>query len=146
MNKLEAKKIRELLNKTLEPVLKEQGYTIEIGNAGYSNDEIKFNNIIIAEQGVMPKAERDLLDQITFLTEIKNKKLLKKDTVTTIDGVEYTLTGYRPRASKRPYIIIDNKNNEYVITEKEALQHFGYDNLESPDYVEKGTPLHDLRV
>ena len=144
MNKTKAKELREFLTKTLEPLLKEKGFNIEIGNATFDNDHIKFNNLTISEEGALSKTEKDLK---TFLKEQKLfglKELLDAEKEVQDESLHVKLIGYRPRATKRPFIVSASDGNEYTITEATAFKLFGYPNVDSPQYVPKGTPLNKI--
>jgi len=145
MNKTEAKELRKFLTEILETALKEKGYgTIEIGNATFDNDHIKFNNLIISEEGALSKTEKDLKNLLEEQKLFGLKELLDAEKVVQDEAYHLKLIGYKPRATKRPFIVSANDGNEYTITEATAFKLFGYPNVDSPQYIPKGTSLEKL--
>ena len=96
------------------------GLTFKVGNCSYDDDRATFKVVVTLPNAVSPEVKA---------LELHLKHLESYDQVilSTSDTKHptYQLTGYKPRATKRPYVIIDKKaNKEYVCNLKTAKHYF----------------------
>lgn len=126
IGKKEAKLIREELEEILTEPLKNHGLKFELGNAGYDGDSVKFNDFRISLLDALTKDEKLLKQELDWRNQSSYSLSLDGEKIFNQGSKSYKLCGFRPRASKRPFIIIDlNSEQEYVISEKEAERMFG---------------------
>lgn len=119
MDRSTAKLLREKLN----AVFAEHGidgYEIEVGNASYNDVEVTFK-VLLREQGSASKETRDLEKYADFYGLDPNK-------IVTQQGKQFTLSGYKSRARKNPWIVLDMlSQKQYVIGDDTAKRWFGKD-------------------
>ena len=126
IGKKEAKLIREELKEILTEPLKNLGLKFELGNAGYDGDSVKFNDFRISLLDALTKDEKLLKQELDWRNQSSYSLSLDGGKIFNEGSKSYRLCGFRPRASKRPFIVIDlNSNQQYVISEKEAERMFG---------------------
>jgi len=125
MNLTVAKKIRKEIDSFIPSIQKKTGLNVDLGNASYSDDEITFK-LTLRLANALPKEEKSLISHneyrkvYSFLMELDLNK-----TYDSGNGKSYRLTGYKPRASKKPFIITDQNNNQFIISEEQAERMFG---------------------
>lgn len=118
MDRAEAKKLREELNKVLKAF--NIDYEIEVGNATYNESEVTFK-VAVRKQGAETKQERDLRTHAPFYQ-------LDVDKIATIQGKKFTLVGYSAKARKMPWLIrelgVGSDGSTYKITDEQAERFF----------------------
>ena len=138
MNKIQnidrqvTKELRETINKQLLPLEKELGVTFDLGNARYSGDDVKFG-FVVALENALSKTEKDLQEHLTFRREVGWLVSLNQDKIGDLDNMKVSLVGYKPRATKRPFVVQNLKNgSEYVIKDELAEKLFGDNTIGKP--------------
>ena len=58
MNKSNAQLVREILQSDLAPILAQYGLKMELGNAGYDSDSVKFNGFVISLDTALSKESK----------------------------------------------------------------------------------------
>ena len=119
MDRSTAKLMREKLN----AIFAEHGidgYQIEIGNATFDNARVTFK-VEVRENGAGSVEERDLQRYADFYGLDPNKIVAQQ-------GKQFTLHGYKSRARKNPWIVLDMlSQKQYVIGDDTAKRWFGKD-------------------
>lgn len=124
--------VRKLLEKGLPSILEEHGLSFKLGNARYDDDGVKFTGFRISVSGALSESEKALKQELeyrssfakadktqSFVVELDSSK------IASIQGTDYSLVGFRPRASKNPFIIKKvGTDNEYLIDEKTVERFF----------------------
>lgn len=121
-----AKQIRKELDSFLPSIKEETGLNVDLGNATYTDSEITFKitlRLVNApnkemEELIRENKSREKYDFLVNFDLEKNHFDYKNDRV-------YQLTGFKPRARKKPYIITDQHKNSYIISEQQAESMFG---------------------
>ena len=115
--------IREILDEGLIEVLDGYGLEVDLGNARYDDDSVKFGfNVKI--KGGMSKEMKDLISANKWRGNIDKKFDLEK--IAEMNGKKVVLTGFRRRASKKPYIVKNLLDNiDYIVSEEVAERLFG---------------------
>ena len=149
MNRKQAKEIINILNTEVADLLKRHGLQIETGNASYSDTSLTFKSLRINKLGSLNKEGESLESHIKDL-KTYSKWLLKTRESVHIDKEmkpnKYKLVGYKPRAKKYPYILEDEKGQQWGVKENLAKKYFGYPNKNHADSVPEGTPLNELPI
>jgi hypothetical protein len=118
MDKATAQFIREALNQVLVNGIADGDYTVSIGNCTYNDVDCTFK-VTVAPQGAASKEEREMA-QYAGLYKLDINKVYTNST-----GRSFTLSGYRSRARKNPWIITDLGNGkDYTIANDTALSWF----------------------
>jgi hypothetical protein len=126
MNKSNAKLVREILQSDLAPILAQYGLKMELGNAGYDSDSVKFNGFVISLDTALSKESKALTEELAWRERMGAHQL--DATKIRKEGKKYAfvLSGYRARATKKPFIVnCLNGNGEYTIAPHTALNWFG---------------------
>ena len=134
-----AKQIRTDLEEFISLMSQKTGLTVDLGNATFTDNDITFKlNLRLVNA---PSKELELLiadnkarSKYDFLTEFDLEKITK------VGSKFYQLTGYRPRATKKPYQITDQNNNHYIISEEKAEELFGIKDSKSEGNIIQITP------
>ena len=121
-----AKQIRKELDSFMPAIKRETGLNVDLGNATYTDSEITFKitlRLVNApskdmEELIRENETRNKYDFLVVFDLEKNHFDYKNDKV-------YQLTGFKPRARKKPYIITDQHKNSYIISEEQAERMFG---------------------
>ena len=117
--------VRKLLEKGLPSILEEHGLSFKLGNARYDDDGVKFTGFRISVSGALSESEKALKQELEFRTSFSNVVDLDSSKIASIQGTDYSLVGFRPRASKKPFIIKKvGTDNEYLIDEKTVERFF----------------------
>ena len=66
MNKSNAKLVREILQSDLAPILAQYGLKMELGNAGYDSDSVKFNGFVISLDTALSKESKALTEELAW--------------------------------------------------------------------------------
>ena len=130
MNRTNAKLVREILNEKLPSILKEYGLSFELGNARFDDDGVKFTGFKLSVKGALSESEKALKYELESRDSME-WKMLDQNKIARLDGMDIALVGFKPRATKKPFIIRDlNTNKEYVIGESLAERLFKSDKKE----------------
>ena len=127
MDKLNTRRVKELrdtLQRCLDHKLSEiaswvdNGYDVTIGNGSFNDDEVTFK-LNVKIKGSKTQAQKDL----EIYGDRHNLDLTK---IAKLDGRDFSLSGFRNKARKKPYLIQDLKSgDEYIITTEDAKKYFG---------------------
>ena len=132
MNRKNAKKVRNILEKELPGLLEKHGLSLELGNAAFDDDSVKFNGFRLSVNGALSQQEKALKSELDFRKDYGVGEL-DQTKIARLDGMKVSLVGFKPRARKYPFIIQDlDTSKEYVIAEDTAERIFGVD---APHYV-----------
>tara|TARA_B100001113_G_C21112414_1_gene623846 strand:- start:223 stop:690 length:468 start_codon:yes stop_codon:yes gene_type:complete len=119
-----AKQIRKELDSFIPSIKEKTGLKVDLGNATYTDSEITFKitlRLVNAPSKEMEELirENETRNRYDFMVVFDLKKTVKQ-------GVRlFQLTGFKPRARKKPYIITDQHKNSYIISEEQAERMFG---------------------
>ena len=119
-----AKQIRKELDSFIPAIKRETGLNVDLGNATYTESEITFKitlRLVNAPNKEMEELirENNSRNNYDFLVNFDLEKTVRQG------AKYYQLTGFKPRARKKPYIITDQNKNSYIISEQEAESMFG---------------------
>ena len=126
MTELLDKKTCQVLRKELQRVIEEskdydslnKQFDIKVGNASFDSQEVTFK-LTLRLKNVESKYSMDL-DRYANLYNVEPQK------VADVHGIKYKLVGYRVKARKQPFIVLNLTNNkEYLFTEDLGRKHFG---------------------
>jgi len=93
-------------------------YDITVGNASFDSQEVTFK-VTLRLKNVESKESMDL-NRYADLYNVEPQK------VADVHGIKYKLVGYRAKARKQPFIVLNLTNNkEYLFTEDLGRKHFG---------------------
>jgi hypothetical protein len=124
MDRATAQFIREALNQVLGNSIVNGEYTVSIGNCSYNDTDCTFK-VTVAPQGAASKEERDMA-QYAGLYKLDINKVYTDRT-----GRSFTLSGYKSKARKNPWIITDlAMGKDYVISDDTAINWFKKDSEE----------------
>ena len=116
MDKREAEKLREELNKVLKSF--DSDYQAIVGHCTYSTFDANFK-VSFSKKGTPSKEERDL----AYYSELDD---VDPNRIGDLPDGKYCMIGYREKARKKPYIIRKfSDNGEYVIDQYLARKYFG---------------------
>lgn len=125
MNKENAQLVRAILENDLAPILSEYGLKLELGNAGYDSDSVKFNGFRISLETALSKEGAALAMELEW-REKMNHQPLDQNKIHKQGKHAFILSGYKPRAKKKPFIVeCLNGHGEFVIAPYTALAWFG---------------------
>ena len=125
MNKDNAQLIRAILENDLAPILSEYGLKMELGNAGYDSDSVKFNGFRISLETALSKEGAALAMELEW-REKMNHQPLDQNKIHKEGKHAFILSGYKPRSTKKPFIVdCLQGHGEYVITNDTAIKWFG---------------------
>jgi len=125
MNKANAQLVRAILENDLAPILSEYGLKLELGNAGYDDESVKFNGFRISLDTALSKHGAALAQELA-LREKMNHQLLDKNKIHKQGKHAFILSGYKPRSTKKPFVVdCLQGHGEYVITNDTAMKWFG---------------------
>ena len=114
LNRKLVKELRVILQDKLKDV---DNFEVEVGGASYNDTEVNFK-INLRMKGAKTQSQKDLED----FAEIDGLDLTK---IAKLDGKEFKLSGYRRKARKKPFLIMDVKGGgEYIIDDATAKRYF----------------------
>ena len=126
MTKLQIKSLRLLIETTLTDTLKEKGFRFELGNASYDSDSVKFTGFRISFADALTQEEKALEQMLTMRRQASWEKTLDGNKIGYDRGVGYLLVGYKPRASKKPWLIESVEDGgQYVAPNSMIERMFG---------------------
>ena len=137
IDKITPKYIDKVRNKLQSIIDKEKlNFNVKFGNATYDDDtftmklEVSLPNAKSKEEKALEheikvrNANRSWIKPLdpTKIAEIKNSQ----------GHIKYSLCGYRPKARKNPFIVLNlTDNKKYIISEEKAERLFGDPNWKS---------------
>ena len=96
----------------------DDNYDITVGNASFDNYEVTFK-LTLRAKNVESKESMDL-NRFAYLYDVVPQK------VADVHGIKYKLVGFRVKARKQPFIVLNLTNNkEYLFTEDMGKRFFG---------------------
>ena len=96
----------------------DDNYDITVGNASFDNYEVTFK-LTLRAKNVESKESMDLNRYADLYNVVPQK-------VADVHGIKYKLVGYRVKARKQPFIVLNLTNNkEYLFTEDMGKRFFG---------------------
>ena len=117
--------VRQILEEKLPSVLQEHGLKFTLGNAVYDDDGVKFTGFKILVKNALSEIERALSRELEYrrndhdVVELDSTKIVKQD------GKSFALCGYKPRARKSPFVVMNLENGKkYRLTTERAEQLF----------------------
>ena len=115
INRTTLKEIRNHIQSKLDEL--DLGLKLELGNCSYSTDYATFK-LNIQVEGGKSKEEQEL-EQVAMMRGLDLTKIWNEG------SKQFKLHGYKTRARKNPFIVIDIKTQtEYVINDKVAAKYF----------------------
>ncbi len=129
MNRANAKLVREILTDKLPSILNEHGLSFELGNARFDEDGVRFTGFRLSVKGALSETEKALRDELDSRNIYESSKVeLDPNKIAKLDGKDFSLVGFKPRARKKPFVIQDlNSDDQYVIGEALAEKLFKKD-------------------
>ena len=125
MSKANAQLVRAILENDLAPILSEYGLKLELGNAGYDSESVKFNGFRISLETALSKDASALASELAW-REKMNHQQLDEHRIHKQGKHAFILTGYKPRATKKPFMVnCLQGNGEFVISNDTAIKWFG---------------------
>lgn len=116
MDKKEAQKLREELNKVLKSF--DSDYQAIVGNCTYNSFDANFK-VSFSKKGTLSKEERDL----AYYSELDD---VDPTRIGDLPDGQYSMIGYREKAKKNTYIIKKlPSGGDYVIDRYMARKYFG---------------------
>jgi RecB family endonuclease NucS len=95
----------------------DDNYDITVGNASFDSQEVTFKLTLR-----LKNAERKESMDLNRYADLYNVEPQK---VADVHGIKYKLVGYRVKARKQPFIVLNLTNNkEYLFTEDLGRKHF----------------------
>ena len=123
LNKKIIRELRDTLQRCLDYKLSEiaswveDRYDINVGNASFDNYEVTFK-LTLRAKDVESKESMDL-NRFAYLYDVVPQK------VADVHGIKYKLVGFRVKARKQPFIVLNLTNNkEYLFTEDMGKRFF----------------------
>ena len=109
------KELEQLLNKYSSEITK---YDLELLRGGSFTDTEMTFKLVMRMKGGESQVQADL----RRFAEFDNVDTTK---IADVQGVKYSLVGYRRKAKARPYVVQNLQNNkEYIFTEEQAKRFF----------------------
>ena len=93
-------------------------YDIKVGDCNFDGYEVTYK-VTLRMKDIQSKESMDL-DRYANLYEVEPQK------VADVHGIKYKLVGFRVKARKQPFIVLNLTNNkEYLFTEDMGKRFFG---------------------
>ncbi len=125
MNKEAAKDIRIILDKELPSILKKHGLKLDLGNATFDDDSVKFAFKIKLENAKRD-IEKALASDIKLRKDFHQTELDITKIYHTRDGRRFSLIGFKRKSRKLPYVILNlTDGKEYLLSTDEVERFFG---------------------
>ena len=124
MNKQTIQMLREELKVILTEPLKNHGMKFNLGNASYDDDSVKFQ-FVVALENALTKEQKALQNELEWRNESDTyRKPLDPNKIAKINGKNFSLWGFKPRARKKPFIILNLETNDRHICSEEVAEKF----------------------
>ena len=124
MDRTTIRHIREILEDNLPSLMEENNLKFNLGNATYDDDSVKFQ-FRISLSHALPPEEKALKQQLNFRKAVDYVVTLDDSIIAEETGQQLKLVGFKPRASKKPFIIEDIKTgSRYICSESMAERLF----------------------
>lgn len=125
INKQTISQIRQLVEDSLSVILEDNNLRMELGNASYDNDSVKFTGFRISLANALTQEEKALKNELEYRRAFEPRVTLDDSIVGTDRGQQFKLVGFKPRSTKKPFIIEDIKTGgRYVCPESMAERMF----------------------
>ena len=125
MDRTTIRHIREILEDNLPSLMEENNLQFNLCNATYDDDSVKFNGFRISLSHALSQEEKALKQQLNFRKAVDYVVTLDDSIIAEDKGRKFKLVGFKPRASKKPFIIEDVTNGErYICSESMAERLF----------------------
>ena len=125
MDRTTIRHIRQILEDNLPSLMEENNLKFELGNATYDDDSVKFNGFRISLSHALSQEEKALKQQLNFRKAVDYVVTLDDSIIAEETGQQLKLVGFKPRASKKPFIIEDIKTgSRYICSESMAERLF----------------------
>ena len=125
INKQTISQIRQLVEDSLSVILEDNNLRMELGNASYDNDSVKFTGFRISLASALTPEEKALKNELEWRRMVESSVTLDDSIIGTDRGQQFKLVGFKPRARKKPFIIEDIKTGgRYVCPESMAERMF----------------------
>ena len=128
INKQTISQIRQLVEDSLSVILEDNNLRMELGNASYDNDSVKFTGFRISLANALTQEEKALKNELEYRRAFEPRVTLDDSIVGSDKGQQFKLVGFKPRSRKKPFIIEDIKTGgRYVCPESMAERLFKED-------------------
>ena len=115
LNRKLVKELRVVLQDKLKDM---DNFEVEVGGANFNDTEATFK-VNLRMKGAKTQAEKDLEDW----AEMDSLDLTK---IVKLEGKSFSLSGYRRKAPKKPYLVQDlDGGGEYIMTREMVKRLFG---------------------
>ncbi len=117
--KQQLKDLRNEMQKALEKMQDEtwSGVTFNVGNCTYNGGEATYKVTVLLD-GALTKEQKDLRDMAGLYN-------FDVDKIGNTQGMKFKLVGYKTKAPKMPWIVVDTLTNiEYKLTNEQAAKLF----------------------
>lgn len=123
MNKQTIQMLREELKVILTEPLKNHGMKFNLGNASYDEDSVKFQ-FVVSLENALTKEQKALQHELDYRGEWEDCISLDPNKIAKINGKNFSLWGFKPRARKKPFIIMCLDTNDRHICSEEVAERF----------------------
>jgi hypothetical protein len=114
INPKSIKEIRQIIRDSLNVIFEDNNLVLDFGNATYDDDSVKFTNFKVRLATADDPKLKDLKNYLKY-----SEHDFDLDKILIDRNDQYKLVGFKPRSSKRPFIIENiNTNKTYVCDEK----------------------------
>jgi hypothetical protein len=125
INKQTISQIRQLVEDSLSVILEDNNLRMELGNASYDNDSVKFTGFRISLANALTQEEKALKNELEYRRAFEPRVTLDDSIVGSDRGQQFKLVGFKPRSRKKPFVIEDIKTGgRYVCPESMAERMF----------------------
>ena len=115
LNRKLVKELRVVLQDKLKDM---DNFEVEVGGANFNDTEATFK-VNLRMKGAKTQAEKDLEDW----AEMDSLDLTK---IVKLEGKSFSLSGYRRKAPKKPYLVQDlDGGGEYIMSREMVKRLFG---------------------
>ena len=114
INPKSIKEIRQIIRDSLNVIFEDNNLVLDFGNATYDDDSVKFTNFKVRLATAYDPKLKYLKNYLKY-----SEHDFDLDKILIDRNDQYKLVGFKPRSSKRPFIIENiNTNKTYVCDEK----------------------------
>ena len=123
------REIRQLISDSLAVILEDNNLRMDLGNGSYDSDSVKFNGFRISLADSLTPEEKALQSHLEYRSKVDHKVTLDSTIIANDRGRKFSLVGFKPRSSKRPFVIQDLvTGKKFVTTENDVERMFGIKN------------------